>query len=117
MLCLIPFVFGPFSTLLTSITPNIFTSFTPFSLSVSVSFGGSQPLSLGRNQNEQTNTPSIQSSETYISQKLVIGAFFAIFLAQVGVNVLQMMRGGRRRRQAMELQFPQPLPQLNRGRN
>jgi hypothetical protein len=54
----------------------------------------------------------IQSTETYIPQKLVIGAFFAIFLAQVGINVLQMVRGGRRRRQAMELQFPQPLPQL-----
>jgi hypothetical protein len=114
---MIPFVFRPFSTLLTSITPNIFTSFTPFSLSISVSFGGSQPLSLSRNQDEQANTPSTQLSETYIPQKLVIGTFFAIFLAQVGINFLQMVRGGRRRRQAMELQFPHPLPQLNRRRN
>jgi hypothetical protein len=114
---MIPFIFRPFSALLTAMTPNIFTSFTPFSLSISVSFGASQPLSLNRNQNEQTNTPATQSSETYIPQKLVLGAFFVIFLAQVGANVLQMMRGNRRRRQAMELQFPQPLPQLNRGRN
>ncbi|KAJ6103642.1 hypothetical protein N7486_003864 [Penicillium sp. IBT 16267x] len=57
------------------------------------------------------------SSQTYIPQTLVVGAFLAIFLAQVGVNFLQVLRTGRRqRRQAMELQFPQPIPPQTRPR-
>ena len=42
----------------------------------------------------------------------------AIFLTQMGVNFLHVMRTGRpQRRQAMELQFPQPLPPQNRLRD
>lgn len=58
-----------------------------------------------------------ESQETYLPQTWVIGAFLAIFLAHVGVNFLQVMRTGRRRRRALELQFPQPLPQRDRGLN
>lgn len=66
---------------------------------------------------EHAHTQTDEPSETYISQTLVIGAFLAIFCTQVGVNFLHVVRNGRRRRQAMELQFPQPLPQMDRGRN
>lgn len=58
------------------------------------------------------------SSDTHVPHALIIAAFLAIFLAQVGINFMQVLRRGRRqRRQAMELQFPQPLPPQNRARN
>ncbi|KAJ5172616.1 hypothetical protein N7492_005209 [Penicillium capsulatum] len=70
------------------------------------------------NQQELDHQQEDLSTDTYIPQTLVVGAFLAIFLAQVGVNFLQVVRTGRRqRRQAMELQFPQPLPQQDRARN
>jgi hypothetical protein len=99
-------------------TPNVLTSLTPFSFSISVSFGGS-PVFLENNQqpHEQTRPSSDEPSETYIPQTLVIGVFFAIFCAQVGINFLQVVRRGRRRRQAMELQFPQPVPPQPRGQD
>ncbi|KAJ5725540.1 uncharacterized protein N7483_006897 [Penicillium malachiteum] len=69
-----------------------------------------------RDQEQQTNTDD--SPATYIPRTLVIGAFLAIFLGQVGINVLQVLRTGRRqRRQAMELQFPQPIPPQPRTQN
>lgn len=64
---------------------------------------------------EQNHAGDQDNNETYIPQTLVIGAFLAIFLAHVGVNFLQVMRTGRRRRRALELQFPQPLPQRDHG--
>lgn len=45
----------------------------------------------------------------------MIGAFFAIFFAQVGVNFLHALRNGRRRRRFLEMQFPHPLPQRDRN--
>lgn len=104
-------------------TPSVLTSFTPFSFSISVSFGGPGPVfpenqQIQQNQHEHDRQEPEPSSNTYIPQTLVVGAFLAIFLAQVGVNFLQVVRTGRRqRRQAMELQFPQPLPQQDRTRN
>lgn len=88
-----------------------------------MSFGGSGPVFPENGQAQQIpQEPNRQkpdsSPDTYIPQTLVVGAFLAIFLAQVGVNFLQVVRTGRRqRRQAMELQFPQPLPQQDRARN
>lgn len=74
-------------------------------------------MPLGNNPpHEHAQTQADEPSDTYISQTFVIGAFLAIICAQVGVNFLHM-RNGRRRRQAMESQFPQPLPQMDRGRN
>ncbi|KAJ5655205.1 hypothetical protein N7507_007155 [Penicillium longicatenatum] len=86
-----------------------------------LSFGGSTPfqetLRQTSNPEEQASTNTENSSQTYIPQTLVMGAFLAIFLAQVGVNFLQVQRTGRRqRRQAMELQFPQPIPPQTRPR-
>ncbi|OGE53616.1 hypothetical protein PENARI_c007G03821 [Penicillium arizonense] len=57
-----------------------------------------------------------QKDGTYVPQAFVIGAFMAIFFAQVGVNFLQVVRSGRRRRRVLEMQFPQPLPQRNQNR-
>jgi hypothetical protein len=99
-------------------SPNVFTSLTPFSFSVSVSFGGSG-LSLpsvgSQILNERDNSRDVgqqeQKDETFIHQAFVIGAFLTIFLAQVGVNFLHAVRTGRRRRRFLEMQFPQPLPQ------
>ncbi|KAJ5938568.1 hypothetical protein N7466_001702 [Penicillium verhagenii] len=81
-----------------------------------LSFGGSAPFQETMRQlNDREDSPITSteaSSETYyIPQTLVVGAFLAIFFAQVGANFLQVLRTGRRhRRQAMELQFPQPIP-------
>ncbi|QQK44602.1 putative ATP-dependent protease (CrgA) [Penicillium digitatum] len=97
------------------------TSLTPLSFSVSVSFGGSRisfPEISSQTPNEHDQTRDVgqqeQNNETFVSQWFVIGAFLAIFLAQVGVNFLHAVRSGRRRRRFLEMQFPQPLPQRNR---
>ncbi|KAI2787569.1 hypothetical protein POX_f07940 [Penicillium oxalicum] len=76
--------------------------------------GSSDPL---RAQPEQDPVSSAPSAQAHIPQKLVVGAFFAIFLAQLCVNILQLMRGGRqrRRRRFMDWHLPQPMPRLNRG--
>lgn len=121
MLCLIPLALNPLSKFVNSLTPNVFTSFTPFTFSISVSFGGSTPFQEivrpTNDREEQQNTSTESSPQTHIPQTLVVGAFLAIFLAQVGVNFLQVLRTGRRqRRQAMELQFPQPIPPQTRPR-
>ncbi|KAJ5373146.1 hypothetical protein N7517_005152 [Penicillium concentricum] len=82
------------------------------------SFGGSGlsfPGVGSQIPNERDQTRDIgqqeQKDETYIHQGFVIGAFLAIFFAQVGVNFLHAVRTGRRRRRFLEMQFPQPLPQ------
>ncbi|KAJ5790762.1 uncharacterized protein N7518_007773 [Penicillium psychrosexuale] len=89
-----------------------------YSFSVSVSFGSSKFSFPGissqiPNERDQTSDSGQQKQkdETYVSQGFVIGAFLAIFFAQVGVNFLHAVRAGRRRRRFMEMQFPQPLPQ------
>ncbi|KAI2719898.1 hypothetical protein CBS147318_3204 [Penicillium roqueforti] len=89
-----------------------------YSFSVSVSFGSSKFSFFGissqiPNERDQTSDSGQQKQkdETYVSQGFVIGAFLAIFFAQVGVNFLHAVRAGRRRRRFMEMQFPQPLPQ------
>ncbi|KAJ5614108.1 hypothetical protein N7528_007762 [Penicillium herquei] len=111
----------PLSTIVSSLTPNVLTSFTPFSFSISISIGGSPFPSAMRqlnNGDEQQQTNTDDSPATYIPRTLVIGAFLAIFLGQVGINFLQVIRTGRRqRRQAMELQFPQPIPPQPRTQN
>jgi hypothetical protein len=107
----------------TSISPNVFTSFTPFSFSISVSFGNSGQSTFETGSqiaNHHDHPGEIRQQEdkdeTYVPQTFVIGAFVAIFLAQVGVNFLQVVRTGRRRRRVLEMQFPQPLPQRNQTR-
>ncbi|CAI7566672.1 unnamed protein product [Penicillium glandicola] len=104
-----------------SMSPNVLTSLTPFSFSVSVSFGRSGhsfPGISSQVPDERDQTSNIgqqeQKNEAYISQGFVIGAFLVIFFAQVGVNFLHAVRTGRRRRRFLEMQFPQPLPQQDR---
>ena len=116
--CIIPLALRPLSRLFASISPHIFPSSTSYSFSVSVSFGGSRfsfPGMSSQIPNERDRTSDIgqqkEKDETYVSQGFVIGAFLAIFFAQVGVNFLHAVRAGRRRRRFMEMQFPQPLPQ------
>ncbi|CAG7933928.1 unnamed protein product [Penicillium olsonii] len=110
---------------LTSMSPSGFTAFsslTPLSFSISISFGGSQlsipetnpPIS--HEHARHRDTGQSDSEETHIPQVFVIGAFLAIFLAQVGVNFLHAVRNGRRRRRFLEMQFPHPLPQRDRAR-
>lgn len=82
-----------------------------------MTFGSRSPRLENRPLQEHARTQAGETSETYISKTLVVGAFLAIFCVQVGINFMHAVRNGRRRRQAMELQFPQPLPQLDRGRN
>jgi hypothetical protein len=111
------------SALFTSVSPNVFTSFTPFSFSISVSFGNSGLSTFGTGSHmpnhhdyPRETGQQEQKDETYVPQAFVIGAFMAIFFAQVGVNFLQVVRTGRRRRRVLEMQFPQPLPQRNQNR-
>ncbi|KAJ5352959.1 hypothetical protein N7452_001933 [Penicillium brevicompactum] len=102
-------------------SPSGFTSFsslTPFSFSISISYRrhpepsdrglSSQPP---QHHNQRQETEAHGRGETHIPQIFVIGAFFAIFCAQVGVNFLHAVRNGRRRRRFLEMQFPHPLPQ------
>lgn len=56
----------------------------------------------------QSAQESESNSEAYVSQTLVIGVFLLIFLAQVGVNFLQVLRDARRRR-AIEAEMRRPL--------
>ncbi|CAG8070186.1 unnamed protein product [Penicillium salamii] len=115
----------PLSGFFTSLSPSGFTtfsSFTPLSFSISISFGGSglsipetaPQISHEHDQHRGTETP--EQGEAHIPQVFVIGAFFAIFFAQVGVNFLHAVRNGRRRRRLLEMQFPHPLPQRERVR-
>ncbi|KAJ5787772.1 hypothetical protein N7457_002762 [Penicillium paradoxum] len=113
-----PQLLTPLTRLYTSRSPNIFTSVTPFSLSISLSFGGSGisfPASSSQipTRDDQTHDidPEEQNDGTNVPQGFVILAFLAIFLAQVGINFLHAVRTGRRRRRLLEMQFPQPLPQ------
>lgn len=108
---------SPFSTYINSITPNILTSSTPVSFSVSVSFGGLGPISLDGGALSHNQQPTDDASETYVPQVMVFGAFLAILFVHVGINLLRILRQGRRGRQAMELQFPQPLPQVDQEGN
>ncbi|KAE8146103.1 hypothetical protein BDV25DRAFT_133203 [Aspergillus avenaceus] len=62
------------------------TQFTPFFMSFSVTFRA----------NNRQGTRS-EDSETYVPQTLVIGIFFAIFVAQVAANGVQIWRARRRR--------------------
>ncbi|KAJ5171380.1 uncharacterized protein N7500_004163 [Penicillium coprophilum] len=109
------------STLFASISPNVFTSLTPFSFSVSVSFGGSglsypgvsSQLFNKREQPSDNRQPE-KKNEAYIHQGFVIATFLAIFFAQVGLHFLHAVRTRRRRRRFLEMQFPRPLPQQDR---
>lgn len=60
----------------------------------------------------ENGAQSDDASETYVPQIMVFGAFLAILCVHVGINLIRILRQGRRGRQAMELQFPQPLPQV-----
>ena len=109
--CIIPLAFNRLSTML-----------APFSLSTSVTFGSSGPSVF--DNTEQPSNPPVQTtesrerSERYVSKKIVLGIFLSIFLAQVGVSIFHFVRTRRRKRiQAMDLQFPQPLPRRNRTQN
>lgn len=58
---------------------------------------------------------SSRDSETHVPQTLVIAAFLAIFLAQVGINLLRVVRE-RRRRRAVVQQMQVPVLQRERER-
>lgn len=69
----------------------------PFSFSLSVSFGSAEPLVFGNGQRQGQS----EDDETRVSQTFVIGAFLAIFVAQVGVNLIHGVRSGRFRREVL----------------
>lgn len=70
---------------------NVFTSFTPFSMSVSVSFGSATPRRSPRGMAAQEDT------ETYIPQTLVLGMFLLVFAGHIAVHVVQVRRVRQRR--------------------
>ncbi|KAL4797149.1 PUA-like domain-containing protein [Aspergillus venezuelensis] len=87
---------GPETTV--SGSPGVATSFTPFGMSVSISFGPGGAVS-------HMGSPGLvthDGSETYLSQTLVLGLFLAIFATQMAANVLQTMRSRRQTRVANE---------------
>ncbi|RJE25587.1 hypothetical protein PHISCL_02054 [Aspergillus sclerotialis] len=69
----------------------------PFSFSLSVSFGAGDPLFLGTGPQQDQS----QDDETYVAHTFVIGAFLAIFVAQVGLNLINGVRSGRFRREIL----------------
>lgn len=70
---------------------NVFTSFTPFSMSVSVSFGSAS------SRRNSRGLPSQEDTETYIPQTLVLGMFLLIFAGHIAVNMVQVRRVRERR--------------------
>lgn len=70
---------------------NVFTSFAPFSMSVSVSFGSASSRRNARGIQPQEDT------ETYIPQTLVLGMFLLIFAGHIAVNMVQVRRVRQRR--------------------
>ncbi|PTU19308.1 hypothetical protein P175DRAFT_0510583 [Aspergillus ochraceoroseus IBT 24754] len=83
-------------TSLISRSSGIVTSFTPFSMSVWISFGSDEAIS-------SYDTPELppvatQDSESYITQTLVLGLFLAIFATQMAANFVQAARSRRQAR-------------------
>ncbi|KAL5359811.1 PUA-like domain-containing protein [Aspergillus floccosus] len=89
----LPIILGAGTTSL-PLGSSVFTTFTPFSMSVSVSFGSAGPFTVNSGQ------PHFQreGSETHLPQIVVVSIFLAIFLAQVAVNAAQVWRTRRRNR-------------------
>jgi hypothetical protein len=73
---------------------GVVTSFSPFSMSVSVSFGPGGVIT----HFEEPGLAAPQGAETYLSQTLVLGLFLAILATQVAVNAVQAVRTRRRAR-------------------
>ncbi|KAL4897816.1 hypothetical protein BDV59DRAFT_198083 [Aspergillus ambiguus] len=84
---------------------GVFTTFTPFSMSVSVSFGSAGPFTVNSGRPHFQN----ETSETHVPQIVVVSIFLAIFLAQVAINAAQVWR--TRRRDRVEMQAPAPAEQ------
>ncbi|KAL6238765.1 hypothetical protein BDW75DRAFT_246802 [Aspergillus navahoensis] len=66
----------------------VVTTFGPFPMSVSITFGLGGTVS-------QIGGPELvasDNSDTYMSQTLVLGLFLAIFMAQMAVNIVQVIR-------------------------
>ncbi|KAL4987255.1 PUA-like domain-containing protein [Aspergillus falconensis] len=66
----------------------VFTTFGPFPVSVSITFGPGGAVS-------HFGGPGLlatDSSDTYVSQTLVLGFFLAIFMAQMAVTLVQVVR-------------------------
>lgn len=70
----------------------------PFSFSFSVSFGAGDPLFLGNGLRQDQNQ---DTDESFVPHTFVIGAFLAIFVAQVGLNLIHGVRSGRFRREIL----------------
>lgn len=79
----------------------------PFSFSVAVSFGTADPLFFGNGPRRSQS----QDDETHVSQTFVIGAFLAIFVAQVGVNLIHGVRSGRFQREVLRRQALRAMEQ------
>ncbi|PYI30151.1 hypothetical protein BP00DRAFT_437037 [Aspergillus indologenus CBS 114.80] len=87
---LVPLFLGPGLSFLSPSTA-VFTSFTPFTMSVSISFGNTRASENSRQEPE----PS-RDSEMYIPQTLVLGIFLAIFVTQITINIIQIRRARQR---------------------
>ncbi|PLB37767.1 putative ATP-dependent protease (CrgA) [Aspergillus candidus] len=91
--CFLPMILSPLVSVKSLPSVSVLTSFTPFPLSVSISFGSANSgTSDGREARAQD-----RKSETYLSQTVVLGVFLAIFVTQVFVNAVQIVRSRRLR--------------------
>lgn len=98
-------VLSPLATFKSLPSVSILTSFTPFPLSVSISFGSAgSGTSDGREARAQG-----RKSETYLSQTVVLGVFLAIFVTQVFVNAVQIVRSRRLRAHPRPVQQTEPM--------
>ncbi|KAL4944628.1 hypothetical protein BDV06DRAFT_82295 [Aspergillus oleicola] len=106
---IISWLIGPETTV--SGSPGVATSFTPFGMSVSISFRPGGAVSYMGSPGLVTH----DGSETYLSQTLVLGLFLAIFATQMAANVLQAMRSRRQARVAngQPAEAPQEQPNIH----
>lgn len=97
-------VLSPLASVKSLPSVSVFTSFTSFPLSVSISFGSAGS---GTSSSGETRAQG-KKSETYLSQTVVLGVFLAIFVTQVFVNAVQIVRS--RRLRANRGPIPQTVP-------
>ncbi|KAL4910467.1 hypothetical protein BDW74DRAFT_52279 [Aspergillus multicolor] len=101
---IISWVVGPGTNISGS---HVVTSFGPFPMSVSITFGPGGAIS-------HFNGPGLvatEGSDTYLSQTLVVGLFLAIFATQMAANVVQVVRSRRPARvESTQAQRQQPQP-------
>lgn len=102
-----PLVIGPFtSRYLAAPATSVVTSLTPFTFSIHVSIGSgaasgppAAPAAPSVEMQQQQQPEHSQEAEPYIPQTLIIGAFLAVLVVQMGTSLARAVQLNQRRRE------------------